>query len=386
VFATWSPGGFNPVRLLILPAGAGCLLIYAGPSPSTMDWVVMLVAACLTLASGTVPLVVALSQSALLVIVERFTDASSIPVKWVASLAVFEVAARRWGLPAVLAAAALAAAYLTKAGAAEFTANPAALLFKITAVVGAPVLLGGYQRSLQRIAEQARAQAADAERQQELRTVAARMTERTTIARELHDMIAHHLASIALRTGVARHVLSDADPRAREVLDDVHANATTALTDLRKLVTALRDSSSETNDVGYLLVESAELPSALHDFAERARRAGLKVDLSVEPAIARLDAVRGLTVLRLVQEGLTNAAKHAGPGVSVSIAVGYDHGTARVEITDDGTGHGNGHNGSGPGMGLVGMRERVALAGGELQAGAASGGWRLCAVLPDRAT
>ena len=387
VFATWLRGRFAPVRLLVLPAGVGCLLIYRGPSPSTMDWSVMLTSAALTLCGGALPLAVALSQPVLLVIVEQYTDASSIPVKWVASLALFEVAVRRWGLPTVLAAAALSAAYLTKAGDA-LTSDTAALLFKIAVVVGAPVILGGYQRSLRQIAEQARAQAADADRRREWEAVAARMAERTTIARELHDMIAHHLASMALRIGVARHVLPETEPRIREVLDDVHANALTALTDLRRLVTALRDSSSGTNGVGYLLVESTELPAALRDVVARSTRAGMTVDASIEPAIARLDAVRGLTILRLVQEGLTNAAKHAGPGARVAVVVRYDEGTAHVEITDDGTGRATNAPGwgAGPGVGLIGMHERVALAGGELRVGPTTDGWRLCASLPERAS
>ncbi|WP_433260012.1 sensor histidine kinase [Actinosynnema sp. CS-041913] len=361
------------VRLLVVPAGVGSVLVYSGPSPQVGDWVVMGVAAALTLAGGTAPTTVAVGQSVLLVVVERFTEAGAMPVKWVASLAVFEVAVRRWGLPAVVAAGALATAYLAKA---DFAGDLTPLLFKITVVVGAPLLLGGYQRNLRRMAEQARAAADDAERRRELRADAARLAERTAIARELHDVVAHHLASMALRVGVARHVLPDVEPRVREVLDDVHGNTTTALADLRRFVTTLRDPEG----VDHLPVDSTGLPQALRDLADRSRRAGLDVDLALSGDVAALDAVRGLAVLRLVQEGLTNVAKHAGPGSAVAVGVDCADGVATVEIADNGRGHGDGA----PGVGLIGLRERVALVGGELTSGPTAHGWRLSAVLPRR--
>jgi len=361
VVVNWLTGRFAPVRLLAIPAGVGCLLIYQGPRPSTVEWLAVFAGVALSLAGGALPLTVAISQAGMLLAVEGFTDARAIPIKWMASIALFEVAIRRWGVPTALSSAALSTAYLAKSG-AELTGDTAALLFKITAVVGVPVVLGGYIRSVQRNAEQARTGA-------ELQVAGARLAERTAIARELHDIVAHHLSSMALRIGVARHVVADADPRVREVLDDVHANASTALGDLRRLVTALREQPA-------LLVDAAELPDALTAMIARVR---LNVTASIDPAVSTVDAVRALTILRVAQEGLTNAAKHGGAQAKLTVSV--TGGDAHVEITNDVPGSST----PGSGMGLVGMRERVALAGGTLEVGPAGGGWRLSALLPEPA-
>src|SRR5256885_209272 len=158
------------------------------------------------------------------------------------------------------------------------------------------------------------------------------MTERTAIARELHDMVAHHMASLALRVGVARHVMTDLDPRVCEVLDDVHAGATTALVDLRRLLTALRTQGEPEQ----ALAESAELPAAVHALIESARSSGLTVEYEIGPELSGLDAVRSLTVLRLVQEGLTNVAKHAGPDAAVRVCTGLDAtGGLLVDLSND---------------------------------------------------
>jgi signal transduction histidine kinase len=171
----------------------------------------------------------------------------------------------------------------------------------------------------------------------------------------------------------------------REVLDDLHATGTAALDDLGHLVAVLRDPSTVHADPPP--VEPAALPAALERVAEQRRGTGLTVRASIDPAVAGLDPVRGVTLLRLVQEGLANAAKHAGARATVRLSVRVDPAAVHLLISDDGpgaaapTGHGPTRHGP-AGHGLTGMRERVDLLGGVLEAGPAGRGWRLSAELP----
>jgi signal transduction histidine kinase len=113
---------------------------------------------------------------------------------------------------------------------------------------------------------------------------------------------------------------------------------------------------------------------------DRAAKTGLTVDATIDPAVADLDAVRGLAVLRLTQEGLTNVAKHAGPAAKARLRVTMVDGAVHWEIIDDGAGVRPAD--AEPGHGLTGMRERVEVLGGTLAAGPAGTGWRLQTVLP----
>ncbi|MEV5753797.1 histidine kinase [Actinoallomurus sp. NPDC052308] len=366
-------GGFAPIRAVLLACAFGCLLLHRTGAPQApADWGFALCSLALGAAGGRLPLTVALGQPALLALAEAFGHVPPIGIKIMASVALFEVALRRWGVPALLAAAALTVVY----AAIGLPGDVPALLYKVAAVVGGPVLLAAYVRSLEQVARSAQERAAEAER-------AARMSERTAIARELHDMVAHHMASMALRVGVARHVIPRTDPRVTEVLDDVHASASSALADLRRLLTALRDP----DDPGRLLTEPTDLPVALDGLVDRARQSGLTVDSSVAPELAGLDAVRGLTLLRLVQEGLTNVVKHAGRQASVRLAAAMTgDGAVSLEISNDMAGvlpPAGGPPAAGAGHGLLGMRERVDLVGGSLEVGPAPGGWRLSALLPE---
>jgi len=182
---------------------------------------------------------------------------------------------------------------------------------------------------------------------------------------------------MVLRVGVARHVLGGTDPRVDEVLGDLHTSGTAALGDLRNLVAVLRDPALVRHgEPGVSLVERAGLVDALDAAVERGRQAGLTIAADIDPAIAELDAVRRLTVLRLAQEGLANVAQHAGAGTSVAFTVRVDGEAVRLEIVDDGR-----PGTVKPGHGLVGMTERVELLGGTLSAGPRpdGSGWRLLA-------
>ncbi|RZS44530.1 histidine kinase [Herbihabitans rhizosphaerae] len=352
---------------------AAYLLVHNGSTVSTVDIAVMLTATVLIQAGAALPFTVACGQAGLLAVAEHAGTGSALGMKWVAGLALFEIAVRRWGAPTAVAAIALAAAYLSRFVDPTVPQDVTAGLFNITVMVGVPVLTGGYIRSV-------RHASAEADRRRALEIDSVKAAERTAIARELHDVVAHHLASITLRVGVARHVLHDADPRVREVMDDVHANAGRALTDLRQLVSALREPESG----GHLFVEPEELPAVIEEVVQRSRRAGLTVEATIAPTVTDLDAMRGLTVLRLVQEGLTNAAKHAGPSATVRVIVGGGDDGTTVEITDRRDGGPPLSTVDGPGLGIAGMHERVALVGGSLDAGPTVDGWRLAAIIPGR--
>jgi signal transduction histidine kinase len=254
----------------------------------------------------------------------------------------------------------------------------------VTGVIGcllaAPILLGLHLRAARQATLDAEQRAIELERRQESEMAMVRATERTAIARELHDIVVHHVASIVLRAGVARHLDPHAAPETAAALDDVHATGTSALADLRRLVAVLRDPSG-LDDAHAPLLDGAALPDSLDEVLARSGKAGIRVRSSVDPGVGGLDAVRGLAVLRVVQEGLTNVLKHAGPGAAASVRVVVNEDEAvHVEI------HNLGRTAPGPsprgGHGLIGLRERIVLLGGVFQAGPADGGWQVEASLP----
>ena len=197
-------------------------------------------------------------------------------------------------------------------------------------------------------------------------------------------MVAHHVASMVLRVGVARHVLTDLDPRVGAVFDDVHATGTAALADLRGLVAVLRDPDVAHGDAALTSIEPSALPTALGAAVDRARQAGVTVEAEVDPAVGALDAVRGLAVLRLTQEALTNVVKHAGTSARARLSVSVVDDAVHWEVSDDGRGWAPAAVPPGGGHGITGMRERVEVLGGQLDAGPAGTGWRVRTVLPAR--
>lgn len=287
-----------------------------------------------------------------------------------------------WGPPTLRwwGAGLLSAIYLSRTVGEPITTLPARL-YGLVLAVGVPLLLGTVIRFNTQLSQQAELRATEAANRREMEARAARATERGAIARELHDVVAHHVASMVLRVGVARHVLPDVDPRVREVFDDVHATGTTALEELRNVVAVLRDPAADQGDASLTAIEPSALPAALDGAVERARGAGLIVDADIDESVGSLDAVRGLAVLRLTQEALTNVAKHAGAATRVRLTVAVTDGDVTWEVVDDGRGSapsvppGGGH-------GLTGMRERVSLLGGHLEAGPDGGGWRVRTLLP----
>jgi signal transduction histidine kinase len=214
-----------------------------------------------------------------------------------------------------------------------------------------------------------------AERERDIAAREAVVDERARIARELHDAIAHNVSMMVVQAGAERRVLNGGTGTTREVLETIEGIGRSALTEMRRLVGMLR---SDTAD------ELAPQPGLddLPTLAAQVRDAGLPVDLQVEGERRELPVGIELSAYRIVQEALTNALKHAG-NAHASVHVRYGPDTLELEIVDDGPGApapvaSGGH-------GLVGMRERVLLYGGSLDAGRRpSGGFRVRVLLPIR--
>ncbi|WP_164701631.1 histidine kinase [Modestobacter sp. KNN46-3] len=232
-------GRWAAVRFAGPLVGVGCLLTAGSSVATERDWVLAMVAGVLTVLGARAPATVAVAQAALLAGAEVWAVAPPMPVKILATVALFEVSVRRPPRLALACATALAAVYVWLLGINDASLD--LLAHRITFVVVAPLLLGALLRSVAETLRQSRAAARAAEERRLESERAVRLAERTDIAREVHDLVGHHVASIALRTAVAREVISDLDPRVVTVLDEVHEAATLALGDLRELVTVLRD-------------------------------------------------------------------------------------------------------------------------------------------------
>jgi signal transduction histidine kinase len=373
------------VRMLLLDlSGLGYLLFghEDGRSPSGPQWVLAVLAFVNVLVLARWRWVSLLVQAGLLVAALRLLDdptINQVGTSWaLVELAMFARGARTIWLGAGL----VLAVYFFF----DVIGSPNPLrsqLYGLFLPVGVPVLLGVVIRNTRELGRQAEQRAAEEQLRRESESRAARADERSAIARELHDVVAHHVASMVLRVGVARHVLPGTDPRVAEVLDDVHGTGTAALADLRRLVAVLRGPDGVRGDAALTAIEPGALPAALGAAVDTARRTGLIVEADIAAEAGTLDAVRALAVLRLTQEALTNAAKHAGPSARVRLSVAVTGGDVHWEVTDDGGPAGKpAPVPPGGGHGLTGMRERVEVLGGRLSAGPAAPGWRVHTVLP----
>jgi signal transduction histidine kinase len=199
--------------------------------------------------------------------------------------------------------------------------------------------------------------------------------ERLRIARELHDVLAHNISLINVQAGVALHLIDDRPEQARTALAAIKQASKEALGELRSVLSILRQ-IDETPP-------RAPAPSVarLDGLVSRASAAGLQVRTEVSGTPRSLPAGVDLAAFRIVQEALTNVARHAGPATA-TIRVGYGERDLTVQVEDNGNGAGQGGT-SGGGNGIPGMRERASALGGELEAGPLEGGgFRVLARLP----
>jgi signal transduction histidine kinase len=201
--------------------------------------------------------------------------------------------------------------------------------------------------------------------------------ERLRIARELHDVVAHSMSVIAVQSGVANHVIDSRPAQARQALATIEATSRSALVELRRLLGVLRQ-----GDDPVASLEPNPGMAEIGRLADQIRSAGVEVELKVEGEPGEVPPGVDLSAFRIAQEGLTNVLKHGG-GVA-RVLVRYSPGAVAVEIADDGrAGTADEAPAEGTGHGLIGMRERVAVFGGELTAGPVpGGGYRMAARLP----
>lgn len=211
------------------------------------------------------------------------------------------------------------------------------------------------------------------EREREARARAAVLDERARIARELHDVVAHGMSLMVVQAGAARSLLEgEGDPRVKAHLRSIETSGRQSLSEMRRLLTVLRDDDE-------LALEPLPGMDQLDVLVSAAREASIDVSVQIEGRPEPLPPGIDLTAFRIVQEALTNTIKHAGPA-SAQVTVRYRSDALELEIVDDGDGNGNG---DGTGHGLIGMRERTALYGGQVQAAAREdGGYAVRVRLP----
>lgn len=232
------------------------------------------------------------------------------------------------------------------------------------------------------------------EREREVSSRQAVALERVRIARELHDVVAHHVSVMGLQAGAARRMLGKStpsrapgtdiaavDPRVVESLGTIESNAREAVDELHRMLATLRRSDDDEASRSTSTRGVAQLPELI----EESRAGGLRVGLDTvgEPVV--LPAVVGLSIYRITQESLTNVRKHAGVRATAEVRLRYLPDAVELEITDTGVGHSlrGAPSTSTGGLGQIGMRERVSAVGGTLETGPKPrGGYRVRARLP----
>ena len=256
-------------------------------------------------------------------------------------------------------------------------------LFSATAVVAGSWSAGENVRTRRAYLAQLEERARRLEAEREESAMRAARDERARIARELHDVVAHHVSVIAVQAGVAAAIAERQPERAREAQTFAFIQETSrqALAEMRALLTVLRGDEEGGAEGG---AERAPQPSLAQvaQLVGQSRAAGLPVTLEVEGAARPLPAALDLSAYRIVQEALTNSLKHAGRA-QARVLVRYAPDALELEIVDSGPGMAPRGRVDGAGRGLIGMRERVALFGGALDVGPApEHGFRVRARLP----
>ncbi|MFI6317869.1 sensor histidine kinase [Nonomuraea sp. NPDC050556] len=254
--------------------------------------------------------------------------------------------------------------------------QPMRVVVLMTLVV-APVAIGRYLQARQAAGEAERLRVRESQRLALAQVRADQLAERERIAREVHDIVAHHVGAMVLRASAARY--AEPDGPSAQALTDIRDTGHQALEDLRGLLDLLRDPDKRPD----LLADPADV---VRESAERMSAAGLLVELDVDPQVDQAPLVARASATRIIQEGLTNVLKHAGPGTQVRVSLTTAPDGLAVEV----------RNGRPPtawrslpssGQGLRGMRERTRALGGTLTCGPSEdGGWLLSVLLPIRGT
>ncbi|MGP4049202.1 sensor histidine kinase [Streptomyces sp. 2A115] len=244
-------------------------------------------------------------------------------------------------------------------------------------------VLGDSIRTRRAYLAQLEERAARLEKEREAQSKVAVAAERARIARELHDVVAHNVSVMVVQADGAAYVLDSAPDQAKKALETISGTGRQALAEMRRLLGVLR--TGEHQESGeYVPQPDVE---QLDDLIEQCRTSGLPVDFKVEGTPRPLPSGVELTAYRIVQEALTNTRKHGGPNAGASVRLVYFDDGLGLLVEDDGKGapHELYEEGGadGRGHGLIGMRERVGMVGGTLDAGPRpGGGFRISALLP----
>lgn len=367
-------GGFGAVSVILGPPSGG----------GATQWVLVEAAALALDLARHLPLVVLAIEVVLVLVTDALVATSSHVAPLAGVVALGAVAYRhRWvstGIAFAAAYAAMLVAFGRDAGGLLTGPDGLLRIVSLALAVAAPVAFGRYLAGLRLAAAVAEERVRDAEQRRGTEMQAIRLAERARIASDLHDLVAHHVSAIALQAGSAQYAATHApDPQQRlsvavGSLRSIHTSAGQALVDLRSLLRVLRSPIEQES-----LVDPEQM---IADAVDRSRSAGLDVVARVDDRTTGAPLTLRVTAARVVQEALTNALKHAGPGAEVETTVDVDDSHLWVEVAN-----------SGPlntrpvlpvsGHGLAGMRERVEILGGTLAAGPTStGGWRLRVTLP----
>ncbi|MGW8482863.1 sensor histidine kinase [Microbacterium sp. NPDC055903] len=215
---------------------------------------------------------------------------------------------------------------------------------------------------------------ADLEREREVTAAQAVALDRVRIARELHDVVAHHVSVMGVQAGAARVVI-DADPgQARQLLAGIEGSAREAIGDLRHLLETLRSSGDEAADS-----DSTRTLADISDLVEAATDAGMPTTFEVFGDPGPVPPVVAVNLYRIAQEALTNARRHAGAGASADVRLRHSQGVVELEVVNTGRSVLTPRQG----LGQLGMRERAAASGGVIESGPRErGGWRVRATVP----
>jgi signal transduction histidine kinase len=242
--------------------------------------------------------------------------------------------------------------------------------------IALPILLGLTVRSLHERQAELAAQAAELRREREENARRAVLDERIRIARELHDVVAHHVSVMGVQAGAARRVMDRRPEKAQEVLTSIEESSRQAVDELHRLLGFLR--RADQADGLAPQPDLAQLP----DLVAQASQGHLQVELNVEGDVHEVPRTLQVSAYRVIQEALTNAIKHSG-GSRATVRLRYTPTAVEVEVLDDGSHRDEPRPAGVNGHGLIGMRERVGLHGGHLRAGARpEGGFAVHATFP----
>lgn len=322
-------------------------------------------------------------------VAQVITSVEPLPGNFAFLVIIFTVASRhtRWASRFALAGSLLAPAIDAVRWPnehADLTGQIFGTLFMTLAFVMAWVL-GDSLRTRRAYYLQLEERATRLEKEREAQAKVAVAAERARIARELHDVVAHNVSVMVVQADGAAYVLDHAPDQTRMALETISGTGRQALAEMRRLLGVLRTGDGGKREGGEYVPQPGV--EQIAELVDQVRGAGLTVDFKVEGTPQPLPSSVELTAYRIVQEALTNSRKHGGPDVGATVVLRYEPDELSVLTEDDGRGaqrelYEDGGT-DGLGHGLIGMRERVGMVGGALEAGPRpGGGFRIAAALP----